>query len=143
MPLFRFSFRRNLGERPLVPVFVPGEHAKVYSFRFSFQRNICQNHPFGKPPFGEPTKVLVRFQGPFGKVLLEFSKHAGLESSRPDWLLASTILGRCCCPPHRLGLDVCLIIFGQPLTIHGVKRLGRHVCRTKLPAKNLRIRYEK
>ena len=41
-------------ERTLVPVFVPGEHANVPSFRFSFRVNIRQNHPFGKPPFCQP-----------------------------------------------------------------------------------------
>ena len=40
-------------ERTLVPVFfVPGEHPNVPSFRFSFRRNIRQNHPFGNHPFG-------------------------------------------------------------------------------------------
>ena len=38
-------------ECALVPVFVPGEHLNVPSFRFSFRGNICQNHPFGNHPF--------------------------------------------------------------------------------------------
>ena len=39
-------------ERTLVPVFVPGEHPNVPSFRFSFRGNILQNHLFGKPVSG-------------------------------------------------------------------------------------------
>ena len=42
--------------RTLVPVFVPGEHPNVSSFRFSFRRNIRQNHPFGRPPFCQPAR---------------------------------------------------------------------------------------
>ena len=41
-------------ERTLVPVFVPGEHPNVPSFRFSLRGNILQNHPFGNHPFGNP-----------------------------------------------------------------------------------------
>ena len=41
-------------ERTLVPVFVPGEHPNVPSFRFLFRGNIRQNHPFWKPPFWVP-----------------------------------------------------------------------------------------
>ena len=37
-------------ERALVPVFVPGEHLNVPSFRFSFRGHIRQNHPFPKDP---------------------------------------------------------------------------------------------
>ena len=48
----RSSFRSGgTCERTLVPVFVPGEHPIVPSFRFSFRGNIRQNHPFGEPPF--------------------------------------------------------------------------------------------
>ena len=43
-------------ECTLVPVFVPGEHPNVPSFRMSFRGNIRQNHPFGNHPFG-----LLRF----------------------------------------------------------------------------------
>ena len=47
----RSGFRsRGTRERTLVPVFVPGEHPNVPSFRFLFRGNIRQNHPFGKPP---------------------------------------------------------------------------------------------
>ena len=38
-------------ECTLVPVFVPGEHPNVPSFRFSFRGNIRQSHPFGNQPF--------------------------------------------------------------------------------------------
>ena len=51
----RSSFRSGgTCERTLVPVVVPGEHQDVPSFQFSFQGNIRQNHPFGKPPFCQP-----------------------------------------------------------------------------------------
>ena len=45
-------------ERTLFPVFVPGEHPNVPSFQFSFQGNVRQNHPYGKPPFSQPPKGL-------------------------------------------------------------------------------------
>ena len=48
----RSSFRfGGTCERTLAPVFVPGEHQNVPSFRFSFRGNIRQNHPFGNLPF--------------------------------------------------------------------------------------------
>ena len=50
-------------ERTLVPVFVPGEHPNVPSFRFSFRVNIRQNHPFGKAPFCQPPSFVSRFVG--------------------------------------------------------------------------------
>ena len=37
-------------KRTLVPVFVLGEHPNVPSFRFSFRRNIRQNHPLSGVP---------------------------------------------------------------------------------------------
>ena len=50
---------RSVGtcECTLVPVFVPGEHPNVPSFRFSFRGNIRQNHPFGNHPFRFLRKV--------------------------------------------------------------------------------------
>ena len=51
----RSGFRsRATSECTLVPVFFPGEHPNVPSFRFSFRENIRQNHRFGKPAFCEP-----------------------------------------------------------------------------------------
>ena len=47
-------------ERTLVPVFVPGEHPNVPSFRLSFRGNIRRNHPFVNHPFFNPR--LVRFK---------------------------------------------------------------------------------
>ena len=41
--------------------------ANVPSFRFSFQGNIRQNHPFGKPPFCEPPIFLGNLKGRFRK----------------------------------------------------------------------------
>ena len=52
----RFRKRVGFGECALVPVFVPGKHANVPSFRFSFRGNICQKHLFGNHPFRFPTK---------------------------------------------------------------------------------------
>ena len=43
-------------ETTLVPVFVPGVHPKVPSFRFSFRGNSRQNHRFGNHPFVQPQK---------------------------------------------------------------------------------------
>ena len=70
--------RGGFGECTLVPVFVPGEHANVPSFRFSFLRNIrmyprsgfvpgniCQNHPLPtKPPFCQPPNFSRPFKNP-------------------------------------------------------------------------------
>ena len=61
----RFRKSCGFGECALVPVFVPGEHANVPSFRFRCGGNVrmyprfvpgehLPNHPFGKPPFSEP-----------------------------------------------------------------------------------------
>ena len=52
VPVFRSG---GTCERTLVPVFVPGEHPNVPSFQFSFRVNMRQNHPFGKPIFGQPS----------------------------------------------------------------------------------------
>ena len=41
-------------ERTLVPVFVPGEHPNVPSFRFSFRGERPAKPPFWKPPFCQP-----------------------------------------------------------------------------------------
>ena len=60
----RSGFRsRGTCERTLVPVYVPGEHPNVPSFRFSFRGNICQNHPFGKPPFCQPPILCANYDG--------------------------------------------------------------------------------
>ena len=46
----RSGFRsQGTCERTLVPVFVPGEHPNVPSFRFSVRGHIRQNHPFVNP----------------------------------------------------------------------------------------------
>ena len=47
----RFHKKGGFGECSLVPVFVPGEHANIPSFRFSFQGTsakitLLENHPF-------------------------------------------------------------------------------------------------
>ena len=55
--------------RTPVPVFVPGEHPNVPLFRFSLRGKICQNHPFGKPPFCQPQKE----GGKIDKMLLKWS----------------------------------------------------------------------
>ena len=51
-------------ERTLVPVFVPGEHPNVPSFRFLFRGTsakspLLENHPFGKPRI-EKFKIALR-----------------------------------------------------------------------------------
>ena len=51
----------NVPRPTLVPVFVPGEHANVPSFRFLVPGNIHQNHSFGNHPFCEsPKKATLR-----------------------------------------------------------------------------------
>ena len=52
VPVFRSG--GNIHQSTLVPVFVPGQHPNVTSFRFSFWGNIRQHHRFGKPPFANP-----------------------------------------------------------------------------------------
>ena len=66
------SSKDGFGECALVPVFVPGGHANIPSFRFFVPGNIRvyprsgfrsggtsakPNHPFGKPPFYQPPKM--------------------------------------------------------------------------------------
>ena len=77
------SQKGGFGECTLVPVFVPGEHANVPSFRLSlwgnirtyprsgfrsgsFWGNIRQSHPFGNHPF--------RFQGVFPVLKMGFKR---------------------------------------------------------------------
>ena len=62
-------------ERTLVPVFVPGEHLNVPSFRFSFRGYIRQNHPFRNHPFVNPREKaetrLCKSTTPFAWAYLE------------------------------------------------------------------------
>ena len=58
VPPFLFFVPGEHANVPSFLFFVSGEHPNVPSFRFSFRRNIRQNHPFGKPPFCQP--VIVR-----------------------------------------------------------------------------------
>ena len=75
----RSGFRsRRTCEPTLVPVFVRGEHPNVPSFRLSFRENICQNHPFGKPPFWKTT--LLRTSDLNGR-LFETTKFAAMFTS--------------------------------------------------------------
>ena len=63
VPSFRFSFRSGTCERTLVPVFVPGgEHANVPSFRFSFRGE----HP-NVPLFRFAFRGNIRQNHPLGK----------------------------------------------------------------------------
>ena len=57
VPSFPVSRSGGTCECTLVPVFVPGEHPNVPSFRFLSRGNIRQNPPFGKPPFCQPSKI--------------------------------------------------------------------------------------
>ena len=55
-------------EHTLVPVFVPGEHPNVPSFRFLVPGNIRQNHPFGNHPFAK-RRLVVLFCWRVGEVV--------------------------------------------------------------------------
>ena len=66
VPSFRFRSGGTC-ERTLVPVFIPGEHPNVPSFRFSFRGNVRQNHPFGNHPFANPRKKGHLEKGSFQK----------------------------------------------------------------------------
>ena len=82
---FRFG---GTCERTLVPVFVPGEHPNVPSFRFSFRGNICQNHPFGKPPLSlVPTPEKRPFSRCPSAVARGFS-NTGLDFCRDKLIVA-------------------------------------------------------
>ena len=51
-------------ERTLVPVFIPGEHANVPSFRFSFQGKIRMYHRSGFRSGGTPAKATLQENHP-------------------------------------------------------------------------------
>ena len=155
-------------ERTLVPAFVPGEHPNVPSFRFSIRGNIRQNHPFGKPPSWEPPKRVLlqnrclRPQTQHLSGTEKQPKHKVLgrdipgTSGNPDAGISQTqtlckwpfsvLLDRerQGCPRIWVGTSQIWNI-GGPLCLSSKtapkklpRKLGRHVCRTKLSPKNVK-----
>ena len=61
----------GFGERALVPVFIPGEHANVPSFRFSFWGNIRMYPRFGFRSGGTSAKTTLLENHPFGNPRLD------------------------------------------------------------------------
>ena len=76
-------------ERPLVPVFVPVEHLNVPLFRFSFQGNIRQNHPFGNHPLVKPRNP----DSPYYKEVTSFCSTVVYLALHPFWTRFWSISG--------------------------------------------------
>ena len=101
-------------ERTLVPVFIPGEHPNVPSFRLVFRGNIRQNHPFGKPPFCQPPKILLTPEDSSEDILIPPPKKRTGKNNKLNFLWPKMFrLGPPFCPPKSPRKSLC----GSPFCV--------------------------